>query len=75
MYEIILSEAEKINKITAIYYAEKLEITPQYLSNVFNGKLPVKTPIAKGIISIAYNIPIDDYKMEELLNRHFTKIS
>lgn len=75
MYEIILNEVERLNKITGTYYAERLEITPQYLSNVLNGKLPVKAPIAKGIISISYNISIDDYRMEELLNRHFKKIN
>lgn len=75
MYEIKIEEKGKINMATNKYYSDILGITQEYVGKILNGKLPAKGTIAKGIISIAYNIPIDDYNMETLLNKHFTKIN
>lgn len=75
MYKIKLEEAEKINKITGVYYTEILGISGPYISNVLNGKVAAKEPTVKGILSIVYNIAIDDDKMQELLEKHFTKVS
>lgn len=75
MYKIKLEEAEKINKVTGIYYTEKLGISGPYISNVLNGKVAAKEPTVRGILSIVYNIAVDDDKMESLLQKHFTKIS
>lgn len=73
MYEIKINEKGKLDMASNRYYAEILGITPEYVCNILGGKLPVKTTIAKGMISIAYNIPLDDYNMEQLLEKHFTK--
>lgn len=73
MYRIKLEETGRIAIVTIKYYSEILGITPQYLSNVFAGKLAVKETIAKGVIAIAYNITLDDEKMAQLLEKHFTK--
>ena len=75
MYEIKLEEKGKINMPTNKYYSDILGITHEYVGKILSGKLPVKGTIAKGMLSIAYNIPIDDSKMETLLTKHFTKIS
>lgn len=75
MYKIKIKEKSRLEIIKNKYYADTLEITNEYVGKVLNGKLPVKAPIAKGIISILYSIPINDDKMQELLEKHFTKVS
>ena len=74
MYQIILENMGRMQMVTNKYYADILGITEPYVSNVTTGKLPVKETIAKGMISIAYNITLDDKDMNELLERHFTKV-
>lgn len=74
MYQIILENKGRIDGIINNFYAETLGITPQYVSNMLTGKLPVKEIIAKGILSIAYNIPITDDSMNQLLEKHFIKV-
>ena len=75
MYNIKLEEKGQINIATNRYYANMLGITEEYVGKVLNGKLSAKTPVVKGIISLAYNIPLGDYKMNELIDRHFKKVS
>lgn len=75
MYKIKTEELDRLSLLTNKFYAEMLGITPQYVSNLLCGKISVKAPIAKGIISIAYGISLNDYKMEELMKKHFVKES
>lgn len=75
MYKIKIEELDRLSLLTNKFYAEMLGITPQYVSNLLCGKISVKAPIAKGIISIAYGISLNDYKMEELMKKHFVKES
>lgn len=74
MYQIILDNKGRIDGIVNNFYAETLGITPQYVSNVLTGKLAARETIAKGILSVAYNIPLTDEKMNELLEKHFIKV-
>lgn len=71
MYNLILEKKGKLEMPTNRYYAKELGITESYISKALKGELPIKTPLAKGIISIAYGIPINDEQMKELLEKHF----
>lgn len=73
MYKIIVENLGRLKMPTNIYYAEILGITTSYISNILGGKLAVKETIAKGMIAVAYNITLDDERMTELLEKHFTK--
>ena len=52
------------------YYAEKLSISANYISNIYGG-YGCSELIAKGLISVRYKIPINDEKMPELLDEYF----
>lgn len=73
MYRIISDKLDRLGTLPNKYYAEILGITPEYVSCIKCGKFAVKTPIAKGLLSIAYNVPLTDYKMDELLEKHFIR--
>lgn len=73
MYRIKEDTIAKIRRITAAYYCNILGITPQYMSNVLTGRTAAKETLAKSIISLAYDITLDDEQMTELLEKHFTK--
>lgn len=75
MYELNLDNLGDLGLISQTNYAESLGLTVDYINRVFNGKLAVKLPTAKCIISLAYNIPVRDSDlMKELLAKHFTAI-
>lgn len=73
MYRIKIDELDRIGALSNKYYAEMLGITPEYVSYIKCGKFAIKTPVAKGILSIAYGIPLSDYRIDELLEKHFIK--
>lgn len=75
MYKINKENLEKLSYIKPIYYSETLGITPNMVYILFRGEKTTKLGTAKGIISIAYNIPLTDEKMEELLEKHFIKVN
>lgn len=74
MYRIKEENLGRIGILVNKSYADILGITPQYISNILTGKLAVKQNIAKGILSIAYNIPIGDEEIDILLEKHFEKV-
>lgn len=73
MYRIKIENNERLTLFKNKYYAEVLGISPEYVSKILTGTFAAKANIVKGIISIAYNIPLNDYNMNELLEKHFTK--
>lgn len=73
MYRIKKENTGRLSLFKNKYYAEVLGITPEYVSKIMTGTFATKEVIARGIISIAYNITFDDYNMKELLEKHFTK--
>ena len=75
MYRIKEENVEKLSYIKPIFYSETLGLTLTLLYQLFNGKCTTKLSTAKSIISIAYNIPISDERMNDLLEKHFTKIN
>lgn len=58
---------------TARYIAEILDVTESYISMIFNNKSKCTKIVAMGLISIRYNISLDNAEMEELLQRYFIK--
>ena len=58
---------------TARYIAEILDVTESYISMIFNNKTKCTKIVAMGLISIRYNISLDNAEMEELLQRYFIK--
>lgn len=58
---------------TARYIAEILNVTESYISMIFNNKTKCTKIVAMGLISIRYNISLDNAEMEELLQRYFIK--
>lgn len=75
MYKIKENTVDRLTCIKSTAYAQILGLTSTVLSLLFNGKSTTKLSTAKGIISVAYNIPLTDEKMEELLEKHFTKVN
>lgn len=73
MYKINEKEAEILRGMKNEYYSIKLNITPQYLSGIFNGA-KCSGLLAKGIISVYFNISLNDPRMDELIEKYFTKI-
>lgn len=71
MYKIKTEELDRIGLLPNKYYAELLGVTPQYISNMLCGKISVKAPLAKCVISTAYGIPLNNYQIDELLKKHF----
>lgn len=74
MYKINEANIENLSYIKPIFYSETLGLTLTLLYQLFNGKCTTKLSTAKSIISIAYNIPVSDEKMNQLLEKHFIKI-
>lgn len=74
MYQIRKENVEDLKFIKLKSYAEILEISDVYVINIFSGKHATKAPIAKGIISIAFGIPIKDIQMDKLLKKYFKKV-
>lgn len=71
MYKIKEENIEKLTYIKPMFYSEVLGLTPTLIYQLFGGKCTTKLSTAKAIISIAYNIPVTDEKMDELLEKHF----
>ena len=75
MFELNLNNLGDLKLINQTQYAEAFGLTVDYINKVFNGKLAVKLLTAKGMISLAYNIPVrDSDQMKELLAKHFTLV-
>ena len=58
---------------TSRYIAKILDVTESYISMIFNNKIKCTKIIAMGIISIRYNIALDNEDMEKLLKKYFMK--
>ena len=75
MYKIKEENIEALSKIKLVAYSELLGLSVPALSVLFNGKATTKLSTAKAILSVAYNVSVTDSRMEELLEKHFTKMN
>ncbi len=74
MYRIKLDNISDLGLISQMQYAEVLGLTNVYINYIFRGKKTIRLLVAKGIISLAYNISVrNSEQMQELLEKHFTK--
>lgn len=72
MYIITEELKEIIGKFKTIYLQEALGLTNVHIYNILNGKQSCTELIAKAILSICFNIPINDIKMPDLIEKYFT---
>lgn len=55
------------------YYAENLSISSNYVCNILGG-YKCTDIIAKGLISVRFNIAMNDEKMPKLLKEYFYEV-
>lgn len=74
MYRIKLEQAEILKNHKKLKdIGDIIDITEQHLCNIFNGNSKCTKILAKSLISIKENIPINSKRMENLLENYFTK--
>lgn len=73
MYIIGEEFANMIKKLKTSYIAEELGMNLAYISSILNGK-KCSEIVAKGILSIYFNIAINYDSMNELLEKYFIKV-
>lgn len=73
MYKITEEFAIIIGRMKTSYISEVLGMNLAYISTILNGK-KCSQIVAKGILSIYFNIAINDKQMNELIAKYFIKI-
>lgn len=73
MYHVTEEFREMTRKYRASYYAKRLGITGPHLSNILNGNINCSGIIARGVLSLYFDILLSDNRIEELLEKYFTK--
>lgn len=73
MYKVNENTVNILRGMKNEYYSARLNITPQYLSGVFNGA-KCSGLLAKGILSVYFNISFNDSRIDEFLEKYFIKI-
>ena len=72
MYVIKSENIQELSLIKQIDYSKSLGVSPEYINKILAGTLKTKLAIAKGMISMAYNISVrDNEQMQSLLEKHF----
>lgn len=61
------------NGMTLTYIADTLGITSTYVIGAFNGKYPLKKPVAASIISLKERVYVGSKDCEEFLDYYFTR--
>lgn len=73
MYRITEEFTKIVKKYRTIYYKDILGLNYGFVSSILNGNKNCSEIIAKGILSICFEIPLSDEKISELLEKYFTK--
>lgn len=73
MYRLNLKELGRIGLIQPTTYSKILGLSANVMYMFFRGETTTKLSTAKGIISLAYDIPIGDSSIDELVEKHFIK--
>lgn len=74
MYIINNEESEELRLFKNIYYSKKLSTTPNHICKILNGKMQCTGIIARGILSVRFNVLLTDNQIEELLEKYFIKV-
>ena len=61
------------NGMTLKYIADTLGITSTYVIGAFNGKYPLKKPVAASIISLKERVYVGSKECEDFLEYYFTR--
>lgn len=73
MYKITEEFTKIVKKYRTKYYKDILGLNYGFVSSILNGNRNCSEIIAKGIISICFEIPLTDEKIPELLEKNFIK--
>ena len=72
MYKINEENVQTLRGMKNEYYATRLDITPQYLSGIFNGA-KCSGILARSILSVFFNISLNDSRIDEYLKKYFIR--
>ena len=73
MYKITEEFTKIVKKYRTKYYKDILRLNYGFVSSILNGNKNCSEIIAKGIISICFELPLADEKISELLEKYFIK--
>lgn len=75
VYKIRNEKSEELREGRSMkYFAEIIDMSMQNFSGAFNGRLNVRKHTAISLISIKEKIPVNDKRMNELLEYYFEEV-
>lgn len=73
MYKITEDFSKIVKKYRTKYYKDILGLNYAFVSSILNGNKNCSEIIAKGILSICFEISLSDEKIPKLLEKYFIK--
>lgn len=73
MYKITEDFSRIVKKYRTKYYKDVLGLNYAFVSSILNGNKNCSEIIAKGILSICFEISLSDEKIPKLLEKYFIK--
>lgn len=73
MYKITEDFSKIVKKYRTKYYKDVLGLNYAFVSSILNGNRNCSEIIAKGILSICFEISLSDEKIPKLLEKYFIK--
>lgn len=73
MYKITEDFSKIVKKYRTKYYKDVLGLNYGFVSSILNGNRNCSEIIAKGILSICFEISLSDEKIPKLLEKYFIK--
>mgnify|MGYP001625207093 CR=1 FL=1 len=73
MYKITEDFSKIVKKYRTKYYKDVLGLNYAFVSSILNGNKNCSEIIAKGILSICFEISLSDEKIPKLLEKYFIK--
>lgn len=73
MYKITEDFSKIVKKYRTKYYKDVLGLNYAFVSSILNGNKNCSEIIAKGILSICFEISLSDERIPELLEKYFIK--
>ena len=73
MYKITEDFSKIVKKYRTKYYKDVLGLNYAFVSSILNGNKNCSEIIAKGILSIGFEISLSDEKIPKLLEKYFIK--
>lgn len=73
MYKITEDFSKIVKKYRTKYYKDVLGLNYAFVSSILNGNKNCSEIIAKGILSICFEISLSDERIPKLLEKYFIK--